>query len=135
MALPEILVPIGVPPYRANGHARARGNAHADVPMGTGHGRKRPIRTARPRFADVTARLSAAAAVLHEAWYEDTLKAGTLPFAAELFGFGTSSTEWWSATWDKPPKYTPAAGGFHILTGRLRLTGEPSLTGPVSTSA
>lgn len=135
MPLPEILVPAGVPPYRAQAHARRRGNLHANVPMGTGHDRKEPIRTASARFATVSARLSAAAAVRHDAWYEFTLKVGTLAFAAPLFGLGTSSPQYWSATWVAPPKYDPVGGGFYIVTGELRLTGEPSLTPPESTSA
>jgi hypothetical protein len=70
----------------------------------------------------------------HEAWYENTLKAGTLPFAVRLFGFGTAEPQWWSATWQKPPECVPVKGAW-IVNGTLRLTGQPSLEGPVSTSA
>lgn len=134
MALPEILLPAGVPPYRSDGHTRKRGGVHANSAMGTGHMRKRPMRTARPTIVTVTARMSAAAMALHDAWFEHTLKVGTEAFTAPLFGWGTSEVEYWSATWLKPYKAEPRKG-FWIVSGQLRLTGEPSLTLPEPTSA
>jgi hypothetical protein len=134
MALPEILVPAVVPPYRSDAHTRKRGNLHANVPAGTGHGRKRPLRTGAPSFVTVAVRMNALAMQAHDAWFDSTLKVGTLPFAVRLFGFGTAAPQWWAATWQAPPKCDPVKGAW-IVTGTLRLTGEPSLDGPVSTSA
>lgn len=134
--LPEIFVPPGVPPYRADGHSRVRGGVHANVPMGTGHARKEPYRTARPTVVTIATRMSAAQALLHDAWFETTLKVGTRAFTAALFGWGTSAVEYWSATYEKGSyKAVPLKGGYWMVTGKLRLTGEPSLTLPESTSA
>lgn len=135
MSLPEILVPAGVPPFRATGHALQRGGVHANLPRGTGHARKRPIRTAASNLISVSARVGADAAQALENWYENTLHAGALPFSARVFGLDTPDPVWWSATWEVPPQWDEAPGGFWIVSGQLRVTGEASPTGPTSTSA
>lgn len=135
MALPPIVSPAGVPPYREEGFGRRRANLHGNAPMGTGSARKQPLRTAAFERVTVSARFSSAAAALHYAWYEHTLRAGSLPFAAPLFGWGTPAVQWWHAEWEAPPTYEPLKGGLWILSGTLRLTGEPSAAGPEPTSA
>ena len=135
MSLPEILLPAGVAPFRAAGHAFRRGGVHVDVPRGTGHVRKRPRRTAASHLITVSTRISKDAAPAFESWYENTLRAGTLAFAAYVFGLETSAPVWWSATWESPPKLDALSGGFWTVSGQLRVTGEAGVTGPVSTSA
>lgn len=135
MSLPEVTVPVGVPPFRAQGHAFRPGRVFADVKTGIGHGRRERLRTVAPPSASVSARMSAAAGTAFMQWGREDLLQWSRHFAAEVFGVGTSATQWWDAMWKRPPRFDRAAGGFWIVSGELRFFGQASDTGPVNTTA
>jgi hypothetical protein len=134
MSLPEITVPEGVPPFRADGHAMQPRSPFVDVQMGTGHGRKRRTRRTAPTTASVAVRMTGAAMQAFDAWWENDLQKGARRFSARLFGLETSTPQWWEALWKGVYNAVPSNGAW-LVTGQLRLFGEPSVDGPASTSA
>lgn len=132
MSLPGITAPSGTPPFRAAGHGIAPGSVFADVPMLTGHARRRRVWRTVPRVVDVEWRLTQAEMAVVDAWFEDVLQAGNRRFSALIANQGTGDL-WWEAQWLSPYRADPIAGGRWRVTGQLLLTGEGSATGPVTT--
>lgn len=132
--LPEILVPQALPPIAlVTSHTRA--SVYADSAMGTGAARRRRMATSKPRQQAVRWMLSGDEMTVADAWFENTLVVGTKPFAVQLPSPALLEV-WWTAQWLAPYAATPIAGnGYWEVTGTLLLTGQPSVTGPVPTSA
>lgn len=133
MALPELTTPPGTPPFRIAGHAIDPGSVYGEVPMGRGHGRKRRLWTTAPRTVEVSWRLTQAQMSAVHTWFEESLLVGSRTFAALVANQGPG-LRWWEAKWVSPYKHKPMSGGRWVVTGQLRLTGEPSAEGPVPTS-
>lgn len=136
MALPEILPPI-TKPFLLTGHAQTRSSVYRDAQMGTGHARRRRQTTTGPRVVSVGWVLTEAEAQAVDGWFENSLAGGTRAFAARVAEVGGTdrSRSWFSATWVGQILWTPLHKGRWRAEGQLLLTGEPSQTGPVSTSA
>ncbi len=133
MSLPEILVPAGTPAFALDGLAVSPRTVYADVPMGTGHTRRRRSATIAPRIVNVGMVLDTDQMTTFDAWFESTLRVGSLPFTAELPNQGEGFL-FWSATWLSPYLADPISNELWTVTGQLLLTGEGSATPPVSTS-
>lgn len=134
MALPELLLPAGLPAFLAEGHAIELVPLHADIAMRTGHTRKRRVFTVAPRLVDVGLRLTANQMATFAAWFENSLQAGAQWFTASVANQGPGLL-YWQARFEAPYTAEPgdAAGSWRV-TARLRLIGEGSATAPVSTS-
>jgi hypothetical protein len=129
MALPELKLPSGVPNFVAPSQAVEAFGAYAAVPMGSGHGRQRRIKRTAPRRVSVTSHLLTGAQMTAlDAWFEDDLRAGALPFSAQLSNVGTG-TLWWPAFWVAPWK-AQATNGRWRVNGQLFVTGDGQATWP-----
>lgn len=133
MALPELLLPAGTPPFLAEGHAVELLPVYADTAMRTGHARRRRIFTTSPRLVSVSLRLTPAQAAAFDAWFEGPLRVGTRPFTAIVANQGPG-VRYWEATFEAPYEAEALPGGRWRVTAQLRLTGEGSATPPVPTS-
>ena len=134
MALPELLLPPGTPAFMANGHAIELVPQHADVPMRTGHMRKRRIYTASPRFVDVGVQMTQAQMAAFDAWFEGPLQAGALYFTAAVANQGAGLL-YWQARFEGQYSATPNdVAACWTVTARLRLVGDGSASPPVATS-
>jgi hypothetical protein len=132
MSLPELTAPLGTPAFQTEQDIDFM-PVFGDVPMQTGHARRRRLYTTAPR--DVRVRwflTNAQMAAVHE-WFEQVLQVGHLPFAARVKNQG-AGTLWWNAKWLQPYKATPLSRDFWSVEGQLRLTGAGSTTGPVAST-
>lgn len=125
MALPTIVAPPQVPPFLADGHEFDEDSVYAAVALGTGHSRLRRVRQATERIVNVSWYLDAEAMQAVDAWYENELQAGALPFAAHVANQNGTGAAWWSARWVSFEIEMLHLGDGR-LTGALYLFGEPS---------
>lgn len=134
MALPELTLPDGTPPFLAEGHAIELAPVYADVPMRTGHARRRRIYTTAPRTVQVALQLTAAQMLALHEWFEGPLEAGAQWFSAQVAKQG-SGLLWWKARFVEP--YEADAGPSAVLwrvTARLLLVGDGSASSPYMTA-
>ncbi|HWI11065.1 MAG TPA: hypothetical protein VNU48_07020, partial [Burkholderiaceae bacterium] len=127
-ALPEILLPYGMPVFQWMGHSIALQSIHANVKFRTGPSLTRPIARSRPRKVPVGLFLTREQMAVFDDWFEDDLDVGTRKFSARVANQGPGLL-WWAAEWFDVPVYTPLASGYWRVTGTLLLTGEGSVTG------
>ena len=128
MALPELLQPAGTPCFLLAGHANAPDPLHDDFAVRQGHGRKRKVQTAAPRYVDVSIDMSPEEAEIYDDWFENALGVGNALFTAPIAPLG-EGTRYWAAQWVGPPLWTPRAAAVGLrwrLSGTLLLTGEGS---------
>ena len=133
MALPELLQPAGTPCFLLAGHANAPDPLHDDFAVRQGHGRKRKVQTAAPRYVEVSIDMSPEEAAIYDDWYENALGVGNALFTAPIAPLG-EGTRYWTAQWVGPPLWTPRAAAHGLrwrLSGTLLLTGEGSDTLPL----
>ncbi len=130
MSLPELTTPPGVPVFLAAGHAIALRSLYVEVPMTSGHARKRRVYTQAPRVVDVALLLTDQQMADLDDWYETTLLVGTRPFAAQVAGQG-GGVLWWRAEWLVPYLATPLHRRRWRVEGQLLVSGTGSATGPV----
>lgn len=128
MALPSITAPAGFPCFLARGHAIALRPVHHPVRFAQGVARQRRCYTAQQRVVDVAWFLSQARLIEAEQWYEQTLDAGAIEFAAEVRTQGLG-TLWWRARW-VDIGYEMSSRGRGTVRGKLLLTGQPETSGP-----
>lgn len=133
MALPEVQMPAGFPPFQAGNHVITPEPLYLPVPRQAGHDRTRRLFTTVPRTVQTAFELTQAQLEAFHAWYEDVLEAGSLPFAANVAKIG-SGTEWWKAYIVGGWKADFQEGGQHLVTLTLRLCETPVATGPVLTT-
>jgi hypothetical protein len=130
MSLPGITAPSGTPVFLAAGHNFKERGLYETVEFGTGHSRTRPVRTALQRITSVQWDLSESLAAAVDDWLEDTLKAGSLEFAALVASEDGPGMLWWRARWLEMPTWEILHKGYKRLSGRLFLVGEGSIEGP-----
>ena len=134
MALPEIKLPSGLPFFLAQDHAIELEPVFDDQVRLTGLTRRRRLRTRAHRLQTVSLLLKADEAAAFWDWYERDLRAGALPFSAQIAD-ESGVAMYWRAEWVEPPH----AIGMHLgrwrITGRLRLGfDEPTVDGPTRSS-
>jgi hypothetical protein len=130
MALPELTLPPETPAFCAGGHAIEMGALYADIPMQTGHGRRRRVYTTVPRVVSVKLELTLAQALAFHEWFEGPLQAGAQEFSAQVANQGPGLL-WWRARFTEP--YTAEAdeaGQSFWVTAKLLLAGTGSAIGP-----
>lgn len=130
MALPELTLPPGTPAFSAGGHSIALGPQYADIPMQTGHARRRRVYTTALRSVSVKLDLTLAQAQAFHEWFEGPLQAGVQDFSAQVANQGPGLL-WWKARFAKP--YTAEAdesGQSFWVTADLVLSGIGSAIGP-----
>lgn len=124
-----ITLPAGTPAFLREGHAIDPVSAFAQVPMRTGHSRKRRIFTVAPRIVSVQLQLNQAPMTALDDWYENTLHAGERRFAAQVQNQGPG-LRWWEAQWLEPYTAEQPTSAVWRVRGQLLLTGEGSETAP-----
>lgn len=130
MSLPELTLPDGTPAWLIAGHAIELTPLYADVPMRTGHERRRRVYTTVPRMVTVGLHLTAAQMLEFHQWFEGPMLAGAQRFSARVANQGPGLL-WWSALFVEP--YTTTAGpkaASWRVHAKLLLTGSGSVTGP-----
>lgn len=130
MTLPEITLPDGTPAFSGGGHDIELGEMYADIPMRTGHARKRRVYTTVPRVVSVKLDMTLAQTLAFHEWYEGPLNVGVEEFSAQVANQGPGLL-WWRARFVEP--YTAEAdesGQSFWVTAKLRLIGEGSVIGP-----
>lgn len=96
MTLPEVFMPADLPPFKADPHVHQPISLYAPVPRHTGSDRRRRIFRSSPRTLTAALEVTQAQLEAFFAWHEQVLKAGSLPFTAEVAKIGPG-TEWWQA--------------------------------------
>lgn len=134
MTLPSILVPDGLPLFLANGHQLDRFDVFGTVERGTGHTRRRRLKTSAPRTVQVSWELSQAQMTVLDAWFENTLRAGERHFVAEV-GYEGGGRLFYDACWIAPysaePRASPQAVRWRVV-GSLWLLGAGVVDRPLS---
>jgi len=135
MALPELLLPSGIPNFLLSGHAVARESPHDDFDVMAGHPRKRKIWTEARRTVTVSLDLSEDQAADLDEWFENVLIVGNEKFTARIAPVGDAA-KYWEAQWVAPPLWTPRADvirdpvtGGKVSAPRWRVDGQLLLTG------
>ena len=132
MALPELTLPDGTPAFLAAGHAIELTPMYADVPMRTGHDRRRRVYTTVPRTVSVGLQVTAAQMLALHDWFEGPLQAGMQWFSAQVANQGPGLL-WWKARFAEPYSAEAGeAGASFRVTARLLLVGQGSVVGPYS---
>lgn len=131
MPLPLVTAPPEAPEFLANGFSAGDDPVFSDVPVGTGHARRRrvytlPLRTVRLRWL-----LEAGALAAVEDWYENALQAGALSWAARIADPSSPSLLWCEARWISF-SIEMLHYGRGVLSGELLLIGDPTPTAPAS---
>lgn len=134
-SLPALTLPAGIGPFLAAGHAIDGKSPFADVPRGTGHARKRRVRTAPERIVSVSLLCEAADAATFDYWFETTIRVGVTAFTAPVADEESAGLRYWRAVWETQPTYTPLNLGRWMISGTLLLTGVGSTVAPGATSA
>ena len=129
MPLPQITLPPSLPPFLIAGHAAEWGSPFADIPMGTGHGRKRRVVTARPQIISVSLILERAQMTAFHLWFRDTLRSGQRRFSANVKEQGAGML-WYDAMWLQMPQWTAMHLGRWRVDGVLQARGDSSTVGP-----
>lgn len=129
MALPTILAPISAPAFLASGHEFTETGVFSTVDFGAGHSRLRRTRRRTERIVSVRWFLESDALEDVEAWFENDLRAGSLPFTARVANQEGSGLVYWAARWISFECEMLHYGRGRV-TGRLLLIGDPSADPP-----
>ena len=132
MPLPTLQMPATVPDWRVQPHDLTLGKPYTPVQMAAGQPRLRRVATAPAHSLQAQLLLTQAQATALHDWFEDTLEAGALPFAARTIS-PDGTRHWWHARFAAPLSWDPqatATGPMWTVSATLRLQGEPSTTAP-----
>ena len=134
MALPELTLPDGMPAWLIAGHGIELMPLYGDVPMRTGHERRRRVYTVVPRIVSVSLHLTAAQMLTFHDWFEGPTMVGAQPFSAQVANQGPGLL-WWHARFVEPYRTDagPRAETWRVHA-KLLLTGSGSVAGPYTPS-
>src|SRR5688572_953533 len=96
MPLPTLLMPAELPPFLIQGHGTQWDKPFADLPMHTGHWRKRRKWTRAEQRVSVSLFLERSEMTAFHAWHRDSLLSGQRFFAARVKAQGAGML-WYSA--------------------------------------
>lgn len=132
MALPELLLPTTLPDFKAAGHRATPEPLYGAVERQGGTERKRRLYTSTPRRLQAQLEVTQAQLETFVDWHENTLKAGSEPFAAKVAKVG-AGFEYWEA---RCLSFTVdhQEGSTHLISLELRLKGTPVDTLPALSS-
>lgn len=129
MALPELLMPGGLPDFKADSYTFTPDPLYAPVERHTGEARTRRLFLSVPGTVDASLEVSQAQLEELSAWYEGPLEGGALPFTAKLANIGSGFR--WCKAFCLPYTTEHREGTSHLLNLRLRLVGTAELVEPV----
>ena len=129
MSLPAIVMPAELPAWLADGYEAAPGSIYGHAGMSIGASRTRRIVSCAERKERCSLLLTAAMLPIFHEFFEVTLEAGRLPFAARVSNLG-AGVRWWSALASYESS-TPRPGGLTTISCTLLLRGAPYASGPV----
>lgn len=134
MALPELLLPASLPPFKAGNHVLTPTGVYGQVERHAGPSRRR--RVFRTPTWDLQTELEVSQAQLEEffAWHEGPLEAGAQPFTAHVAKIGTGRQYWKAYIVSVSAEHLP--GNLHSIRLRLLLVDDSlvSDTAPALTS-
>lgn len=122
--LPSLRPPSELPPCRWVGHAIEMGSAYANVPLETGHDRRRRVYTSMPRVVSASWDFNLEQSLIFYNWYEETLKSGLNEFSIQVANQGPGLL-WWRARFVEP--YVAEAnesGQAFWVSAKVLLVGE-----------
>ena len=124
MALPAIEMPATVPDWVTSPHDHTLSGPFADVPFVMGS-RKRRVATAGTMSIEAGMVLNEAQASAVHTWFEDTLEAGWLPFAARTIG-PDGTRQFFHARFASQPQWAMIPGALvqWQMSASLRIEGE-----------
>lgn len=128
MTLPAITMPASLPAWLAEGYESSPGAIYGHAAMIAGHSRTRRTVTRAERREGCLLLLTAAQLPIFFEWFETTLEAGRLAFAAQVANLGPG-VRWFDALCSYESS-TPRPGGLTMIACRLVLRGPPYLSGP-----
>lgn len=132
MTLPALTMPATVPDWHATGYSQVLGGPFASVGVMTGAPRLRRVGVGAVHVVEAQMYCSAEQALDLQAWIEDDLEAGTLPFAARVMA-DDGTRVWWHARLVGLPDWqavaTTGLPSWQVLVS-LRLEGEASEVAP-----
>lgn len=131
MALPDLMMPVTLPAFKASEHVIEAGKSrYAVVPRQGGSDRNRPVFTTVPRFLETALEVTQSQMQDFFYWHENAILVGALPFTAAVAKIGSTGFEYWSA---HSLKFTAEHldGNLHQINLSLILEGTPSDTAPV----
>lgn len=131
MTLPTIRPPAGTPAFLADGLTISEDSVYASVGMASGHSRQRRRWTVTERVVPVAWLLREQRLADVDRWFNETLEAGTLPFAAPIANQGLGPRRlWWRATWISYQVEMLVGTARGRVTGSLLLVGDGYEVGP-----
>ncbi len=122
-------MPDGTPPFLADAHSIELTPMYADVPMRTGHDRRRRVYTIVPRQMSVALFLTQAQMLAFHQWFEGPLQAGVQWFSSQVANQGPGLL-WWKTRFAEPYTAEQLELGYSRVTAKLLLVGQGSATGP-----
>lgn len=134
MALPELLLPASLPPFKAGNHVLTPNGVYGQVERHAGASRRRKV--FRTPTWDVLTELEVTQAQMEEffAWHEGPLEAGAQPFTAYVAKIGSGRQYWKAYIVSVTAEHLP--GNLHSIKLRLLLVDDAlvSDTAPVLTT-
>lgn len=128
MALPEILMPAGLPPFMASEHVIKPEGIYGKVPRQLGTDRRRRLFTTVPTIVETAIEVTQAQLESFYAWHKGPLKSGELEFTAAIAKFGVGLDYWRAKCLAFSAEHFQ--GDTHKITLTLRLFGTPEATAP-----
>jgi len=132
VTLPLIFPPSSLPLFLGRGIGVTLGDDFAGVARGSGHSRKRPKSSGKPRTVSVAWQLTYAQMIELDLWGEQALNVWTEEFTAEVPNMGPGRL-FWRARWAEMPRMRPQGtprGPEWAVTGTLILYGEGAASRP-----
>lgn len=134
MALPELLLPADLPPFKAGNHVLTPNGVYGQVERHAGASRRRKV--FRTPTWDLQTELEVSQAQMETffAWHEGPLEAGAQPFTAYVAKIGAGRQYWKAYIVSVTAEHLP--GNLHSIKLRLLLVDDAlvSDTAPVLTS-
>jgi hypothetical protein len=128
MALPELLMPVGLPDFKADEHVATPQPLYATVERQGGSSRRRRLFRSAPWGLDTALEVTQQQLETFYAWHETPLQAGAQPFTAKVAKIGAGA-QYWKA-WCREFTAEHQEGSTHLIRLKLRLEGDPQDTPP-----
>jgi len=133
MALPQILLPYGTPPFLRDTHELETISLYANTQVQTGAAIRRRMWVSAPRYANVVLELSTPLMEDFDEFYEETLGGGVKKFSAQVQNQGPGLL-WWSCRFFEPYTVEYLGGLWWRVSAKLILFDEGSEDGPEPTT-
>lgn len=132
MALPQLLLPEGTPPFLRDTHELELIPLYANTQPQTGAAIRRRLWVSAPRYASVCLELSTPQMEAFDSWFEGPIQAGSVKFSAQIQNQGPGLL-WWSCRFLEPYTTEYLGGLWWKVNAKLMLFDDGSVTAPVPT--